>query len=86
MKLIPTSNCIFVTLDCYSSSEDISNTFEFAIQSNECEKVNDKTILREIEKISFDYDYDEMTVKVVERDFDGHFVERVIYSSKEGEK
>lgn len=78
MKFIPISKCIFITLDCYSSSEDISNTFEFAIQSHEYEKINDKMILNEIENMSFDYDYDEIIIRVTEREFNGQFIEREI--------
>lgn len=78
MKLIPTKHFAFITLECYSSNEDISQTFEFTIQANTFDRVSDKGILHEIENMSFGYDFDEMTIKVVERDINGNFIEREI--------
>lgn len=78
MKLIRTTKLVFVTLECYSTIEGMSQTFEFTIQASDFDIVTDETIMREIDKLSFGYDFDEMTIKVVERNFNGNFIEREI--------
>lgn len=78
MKLISTKKLIFVTLECYSTIEDIQQTFEFTVQANEFDRVTDEKILHEIEQMSFGYDFDIMIVKIVERGFNGNFIEREI--------
>ena len=78
MKLIRTTKLVFITLECYSTIEDIQQTFEFTVQANDFDRITDENILREIDKMSFGYDFDEMTIKVVERDFNGNFIEREI--------
>ena len=78
MQLIRTTQFIFITLECYSTIEDIQETFEFTVQASDFDIVTDERILYEIEQISFGYDFDEMTIKIVERDTNGNFVEREI--------
>lgn len=79
MKLIETSKLLFITVDCYSSNEDISQTFTFTLQSSIWETVDDKRISHEIEMMNFGYDFDEMTITVIERDCcTGQFIEREI--------
>ena len=47
-------------------------------RQSDFDRITDENILREIDKMSFGYDFDEMTIKVVERDFNGNFIEREI--------
>ena len=79
MKLIKTSKLLFVIVDCYSSNEDISQTFTFTLQSSIWEAVDDKRISHEIEMMNLGYDFDEMIITVIERDCcTGQFIEREI--------